>query len=64
MNPRIQMTYVYLTDEERAQFSNQPLQYLVRQVTTYQFPGISSRQYVELQTHNPIEEIINCTKSF
>jgi hypothetical protein len=39
LNPRIQMTYVYLTDEERAQFSNQPLQYLVRQITTYQFPG-------------------------
>ncbi len=58
LNPRIQMTYVYLTDEERAQFSNQPLQYLVRQVTTYQFPGISSRQIVELQTHNPIERLI------
>jgi hypothetical protein len=58
LNPRIQMTYVYLTDEERAQFSNQPLQYLIRQVTTYQFPGITSRQYVELQTHNPIERLI------
>jgi hypothetical protein len=51
------MTYVYLTDEERSEFSNQPLQYLVRQVTTYQFPGISS-QFVELQTHNPIERLI------
>jgi hypothetical protein len=58
LNPRIQMTYVYLTDEERTQFSNQPLQYLVRQVTTYQFPSISSRQLVELQTHNPIERLI------
>ena len=58
LNPRIQMTYVYLTDEERAQFSNQPLQYLVRQITTYQFPGLISRQVVELQTHNPIERLI------
>jgi hypothetical protein len=58
LNPRIQMTYVYLTDEERAQFSNQPLQYLVRQVTTYEFPGLTSRQFVELQTHNPIERLI------
>lgn len=58
LNPRIQMTYVYLTDEERAQFSNQALQYLVRQVTTYQFPGISSREFVELQTHNPIERLL------
>jgi UDP-glucose 4-epimerase len=49
---------VYLTDEERAQFSNQPLQYLVRQVTTYEFPSITSRRFVELQTHNPIERLI------
>jgi hypothetical protein len=58
LNPRVQMTYVYLTDEERAQFSNQPLQYLVRQITTYQFPGLTSRQFVELQTHNPIERLL------
>ena len=58
LNPRIQMTYVYLTDEERAQFSDQPLQYLVRQITTYQFQGLTSRQLVELQTHNPIERMI------
>lgn len=58
LNPRIQLTYVYLTDEERAQFSNQSLQYLVRQVTIYQFPSITSRKFVELQTHNPIERLI------
>jgi hypothetical protein len=58
LNPRIQMTYVYLTDEERTQFSNQPLQYLVRQVTPYLFQGLTSRQIVELQTHNPIERLI------
>lgn len=58
LNPRIQLTYVYLTDEERKQFSDQPLQYLVRQITTYDFPNITSRQFVELQTHNPIERMI------
>ncbi len=58
LNPRIQMTYVYLTDEERTQFSNQPLQYLVRQVTIYPFQGLTSRQIVDLQTHNPIERLI------
>jgi hypothetical protein len=58
LNPRIQMTYVYLTDEERKQFSSEPLQYLVRQMTRYEFNGIVNRQIVELQTHNPIERII------
>lgn len=58
LNPRIQMTYIYLTDEERTQFSDQPLQYLVRQITAYEFTSLTSRQIVELQTHNPIERLI------
>ena len=57
LNPRIQLTYVYLTDEERAQFSGEPLQYLVRQVTQYNFLGLMTRQIVELDTHNPINRI-------
>jgi hypothetical protein len=58
LNPAIQLTYVYVTDDERAQFSSENLQYLVRQVTSYAFPGLTSRQYVELDTHNPIERLI------
>jgi hypothetical protein len=58
LNPRVQLTYVYVTDEERNQFSSEPLQYLVRQITTYPFQGLISRQIVELQTHNPIERMV------
>jgi hypothetical protein len=58
LNPRIQLTYVYVTDEERKQFSSEPLQYLVRQVTTYEFPGLTTRELLELNTHNPIERMI------
>jgi hypothetical protein len=58
LNPRIQLTYVYLTDEERAQFSDQPLQYLVRQITAYNFPGITTREFANIYTHNPIERLI------
>jgi len=58
LQPRIQMTYVYVTDDERAQFSAEPLQYLVRQITTYNFDSITSREFVELDTHNPIERIL------
>lgn len=57
LNPSIQMTYVYLTDDERNQFSSQGLQYLVRQVTIYRFPGLATRQIVELDTHNPINRL-------
>jgi hypothetical protein len=58
LNPRIQLTYVYVTDEERKQFSSEPLQYLVRQITTYEFPGLTTRELLELDTHNPIERLI------
>ena len=58
LNPRVQLTYIYLTDEERSQFSSEPLQYLVRQITSYEFQGLTSREIVELRTHNPIERMI------
>jgi hypothetical protein len=58
LQPRIQMTYVYVTDDERIQFASESLHYLVRQISTYQFDNISSRQFVELDTHNPIERLI------
>ena len=58
LNPRIQLTYVYITDEERKQFASEPLQYLVRQITTYEFPGLTTRELLELNTHNPVERMI------
>lgn len=58
LNPRIELTYVYVTDEERIKFSSEPLQYLVRQITSYYFTEITNRQFVELDTHNPIERLL------
>ena len=58
LNPSIQMTYVYITDDERTHFSSEPLQYLVRQITSYSFDSVVARQFVELDVHNPIERII------
>lgn len=58
LRPRIQLTYVYITDEERMRFTKETLQYLVRQITTYSFTDISNRQFFELDTHNPIERIM------
>jgi hypothetical protein len=58
INPRLQATYVYLTDDERRTFASTPLQYLVRQVSRYDFSNVSSRQFLELFTHNPVPRII------
>ena len=58
LNPRLQATYVYLTDDERKTFASKPLNYIVRQVTHYPFPSISTRQLFDLYTHNPVPRII------
>lgn len=64
LNPRIQATYVYLTGDERNTFASAPLQYLIRQVTTYPYEQITSRQYLQLYTHNPVNRlIINAQRS-
>ena len=58
LNPRLQATYVYLTEEERKTFATKPLSYMVRQVTRYPFSNNTTRQYFELFTHNPVPRII------
>jgi hypothetical protein len=58
LNPRLQCTYVYLADEERKTFATQPLSYLIPQTTTYQFPGLYTRQTLDLYTHNPVSRLL------
>jgi hypothetical protein len=58
LNPRLQSTQAFLTDDERQTFATKPLSYIVRQVTQYPFPGVSSRQLFELYTHNPVPRLI------
>lgn len=58
LNPRLQCTYVYLPEEERKIFATQPLSYLMQQITPYPFPGLYTRQLLDLYTHNPITRLI------
>lgn len=58
LNPRLQATYIYLTDDERRTFATKPLTYIVRQVTNYAFNNMSSRQLFDLYTHNPVPRLI------
>ena len=58
LNPRLQTTQVFLTDDERSTFAKKPLNYIVRQVTPYLFPSVTSRQLFELFTHNPVPRLI------
>ena len=57
-NPRLQATYVYLNEDERKTFASTPLSYLMYQVTSYNFPAVVSREYLQLETHNPINRLL------
>lgn len=58
INPRIQCTFTYLTDDERKVFANQPLSYLLYQTTSYIFNGLYNRQVLDLETHNPVNRLL------
>ncbi len=57
-NPRLQCTYVYLNEDERKTFAKTPLSYMLYQVTPYNFPAITTREYLQMETHNPINRLL------
>ncbi len=56
--PRLQSTYVYLTEDERKTFASTPLSYMLYQVNRYNFPAITTREFLQLETHNPITRLL------
>jgi hypothetical protein len=58
LNPRLQCTFVYLTDNERQTFANRPLTYIFPQITTIPYEGIIQRSTFDLDLHNPISRFI------
>lgn len=58
LNPRLQLTYVYLPQEEQKVFATTPLSYLFTQITNYPFLGQFGRQMLDLETHNPITRLL------
>ena len=57
LNPRIQASYVFLTDAERKIFATTPLTYLVNQVTKINNTNIYTRTTVDLEISNPITRL-------
>ena len=51
-NVTLEGTYVFLTEAERKVFATRSLQYLVRQVQLFQFPGIVGKTRQEVDVHN------------
>lgn len=63
LNPRIQCTFVYLADEERATFASRPLTYIYPQVAKVTYEGIyQNMQTFDLDIHNPLTRFIFITR--
>jgi hypothetical protein len=58
INPRLQGTFIYLPKDEQQTFATRPLAYVMNQVTAYPYPGLSSRQVLDIKTHNPITRLL------
>lgn len=58
INPRIQSTYVYLPAEEQKVFATSPLSYLINQVTAFPFPGLYTRQILDIEAHGPVTRML------
>lgn len=62
LNPRIQSTYTYLTDEDRRVFATAPLSYLYHEVRTFPFLGLYNRQVLDVECHNPVTRLLFVTR--
>jgi hypothetical protein len=58
LNPRLQCTYIFLTDDERRIFASKRLEYMVRQVQEFQFQNILSRRLLLIDAHSLITRFI------
>lgn len=58
MNPRLEGTYIYVTEKEQAMFASRALSYLVHQVQTFQFPTVTARTRFDLETHGLASRIL------
>jgi hypothetical protein len=57
-NPRIQGTYVYLTEQEQRKFAEGNLSYLVHQVNTFSYPAVYTRDYLDINAHNLLSRLL------
>jgi len=64
INPRLEVTYIFLDIEERQRFANVDHEYLIERVFQVKQEGItgSSSYNIKLELHHPTKELIWCTK--
>lgn len=58
INASLETTYIYLNDSERIQFATKPLSYLCRQVSYFNFDGISNRDFYDMYSSNLVSRLV------
>jgi hypothetical protein len=58
INPRLQCTYIFLTDNERKLYATKKLEYLVRQVQHFNFDNIVGRQQLQIDAHSLVTRFV------
>jgi len=58
MNAHLEGNYVYLTEQEQVSFVRRELTYLIHQVQTFTFPGITGLTRLDLDVHGLISRLV------
>lgn len=58
LQPRLEGTYIYLTEREQIMFAERELQHLVHQVQTFRFPTVTTRTKLDLDAHGLIQRFV------
>jgi len=58
IQPRLQCTYVYLTEDERRVFGSKKLEYMVKQVQEFKYPNISSKNQLQIDAHSLVTRFL------
>ena len=62
LNARLDMTYIFLDEEERKRFAKVTHEYLIEQVSRYTFQGLVGEKILDLPAQHPVKKIIFVTK--
>ena len=58
MNPRLEGTYIYLTEKEQIMFAERELHHLVHQVQTFRFPTVTTKTKLDLDAHGLVQRMV------
>jgi hypothetical protein len=58
MNPRLEGTFIYLTEKEQIMFAERELHHLVHQIQTFRFPTVTTRTKLDLDAHGLLQRLV------